>query len=453
MQKNDFSVGSMPRIIVRLSIPMFWAQLVNVLYNIVDRIYLGQLPEIGTGVLAGVGLTFPIITLISAFAVLAGEGGAPLVSIARGANEHERAERVLGNAFFLEFVFALVLTTIGFLIKQPVLAQLGAGAETMAYANEYLSIYLCGTPFVMIGLGLNPYINAQGFAKTGMIAVMIGAAMNIILDPLLIYAFGMGVKGAALATVIAQASSAVWTFRFLTGKKCIVALKRRYIRPDLKIIRRICSLGFSNFTMKVTESLVQVACNNRLGYYGGDIYISVMTVINSIRQVIMLALSGLSQGMQPVVGFNYGAKLYGRVRSGIRFFTWVCIGYATVVWTVSMVLPELLIRIFNNDAEVLKIGVPAVRIYFSMFFVMSLQMAGQHSFVALGKAKQAVFFSLLRKAIIVVPLTLLLPAAIGVDGVFWAEPISDVVGSIACFVTFYLTVWRKELVDTAPAQG
>ena len=444
-QKNDFSKGDLKRTIIRLSLPLILAQLVNVLYSVVDRIYIGQMPGIGVTVLAGVGLTFPIITMVSAFAALAGNGGAPLCSIARGERDDEKAERIMGNSFVMLLFFGVVCTIVGLWVKEPLLWALKASEETFPYANEYLSVYLLGTVFVMISLGLNPYINAQGFTRRGMVTVVIGAAANIILDPVLIYGLDMGVKGAALATVIAQGLSAAYTLQFLTGKKCILKLRFRTMKPDFGVMGRILGMGFSSFTMKLTESAVQLVCNLQLSAFGGDMYITAMTVINSVRQVIMMPMHGLSEGMQPVVGYNYGAKQYDRVKTGIKFMAMVCMGYAFLVWAIAELFPGVLIRIFNQDAELLAVGVPSMRLYFAAFFGMWMQMAGQYSFVALGKAKQATFFSLLRKAIIVVPLTLILPNFIGVNGVFWAEVVSDLVGSTACFTTFILTVWRKEL--------
>ncbi len=444
-QKNDFSKGDLKKTIIRLSLPLILAQLVNVLYSVVDRIYIGQMPGVGVTVLAGVGLTFPIITMVSAFAALAGNGGAPLCSIARGEKDEAKAERIMGNAFTMLLFFGVICTAVGLAVKEPLLWALKASEETFPYANEYLTIYLTGSVFVMISLGLNPFINSQGFTRRGMTTVVIGAAANIILDPLFIYVLDMGVKGAALATVIAQGLSAAYTLLFLTGKKCILRLRWTTMIPDLTIIRRILALGFSNFTMKLTESAVQLVCNLQLSTFGGDMYITAMTVINSVRQVIMMPMHGLSEGMQPVVGYNYGAKRYDRVKSGIKFMAMICMGYAFGVWAIAELFPGALIKIFNQDPALLEVGVPSMRLYFAAFFAMWMQMAGQYSFVSLGKARQATFFSLLRKAIIVVPLTLILPNFIGVNGVFWAEVVSDLVGSAACFTTFMLTVWRKEL--------
>ncbi len=458
-QKNDFSKGDLKKTIIRLSLPLILAQMVNVLYSVVDRMYIGNMPDIGGTVLGGMGLTFPIITMISAFAALAGNGGAPLCSIARGEKNDEKAERIMGNSFVLLIFFGVVCMALGLLFKEPLLWALKASPDNFPYANDYLTIYLYGTLFVMISLGLNPYINAQGFTKRGMVTVAIGAATNIILDPIFIYGLDMGVKGAAWATVIAQGLSAAYTIIFLTGRKCILKLRLRSMKIDFAIVKRILSVGFSSFTMKVTESAVQLVCNSQLitfgglTLFGGDMYITAMTVINSVRQVIMMPMHGLSEGMQPVVGYNYGAKRYDRVKSSIKFISCICMAYAVLVWAATQLFPAQLIRIFNDDSALLEVGVPSMRLYFAAFFAMWMQMAGQYSFVALGKAKQATFFSLLRKAVIVVPLTLILPHFMGVNGVFWAEIVSDLVGSAACFTTFMLTVWRKELSQEAEMTG
>ncbi len=450
-QKNDFSKGDLKKTIVRLSLPLILAQMVNVLYNVIDRMYIGNMPGIGSTVLGGIGLTFPIITMISAFAALAGNGGAPLCSIARGEKDDAKAERIMGNSFVLLMFFGTVSMILGFAFKEPLLWALKASPDNFPYANDYLTIYLIGTLFVMISLGMNPYINAQGFTKRGMVTVAIGAAANIILDPIFIYGLDMGVRGAAWATVISQGLSAAYTLIFLTGKKCILKLRLSTMKPDVSIMKRILSVGFSSFTMKVTESAVQLACNYQLKVFGdltmfgGDLFVTAMTVINSVRQVIMMPMQGLSEGMQPVVGYNYGAKRYDRVRSGIKFMACISMAYAAFACGIAELFPQALIRIFNRDAALLEVGVPSIRLYFAAFFAMWMQMTGQYSFVALGKAKQATFFSLLRKAVIVVPLTFILPPFVGVNGVFYAEIVSDLVGSAACFITFMLTVWRKEL--------
>lgn len=444
-QTNNFAEGSIVSNILKLALPMTLAQLINVLYNVVDRIYIGRIPENATLSLTGLGLCLPIITIVSAFANLFGMGGAPLCSIERGKGNKEEAEAIMGNSFTMLVLSGVVLTVLCLMFKEPMLWLFGASKETLPYANDYITIYLLGSVFVMIGLGMNSFINSQGFARIGMATVLIGAIANILLDPLFIFVFHMGVKGAALATVISQFLSALWIFKFLTGKKAILRLRPEALRPRGFRIKKIVFLGLSGFTMSVTNSAVQIMCNATLQTYGGDLYVGVMTVLNSVREVISMPVSGLTNGVQPVIGFNYGAGEYGRVKKAIRFMSVVCIVYTVAAWGVLYLFPEFFIRIFNQDPQLIQAGVPAVHVYFFGFFMMSLQFAGQAVFTGLGKSKNAVFFSLLRKAIIVIPLTLWLPTLwnLGITGVFLAEPISNFIGGAACFITMLCTVWRE----------
>ena len=438
---NDFSQGSMARNIVNMAVPMTVAQLINILYNVVDRMYLGRLP--GHLALTGLGLCLPIISIIMGFANLCGMGGSPLCSIHRGRGENDEAERIMGNSFTLLILFGLAITTFCLLLRRPILYLFGASDLTFPYANDYLTIYILGTIFVMIGLGMNPFINAQGFSRMGMVTVTVGAVVNIVLDPIFIFGMGMGVRGAALATVISQACSAVWVLKFLTGRRAILKLRLSALPLHAGRVRRILSLGTSGFVMSMTNSLVQVLCNATLQAWGGELYVGVMTVINSIREVISMPVQGITNGCQPVLGYNYGAGEYQRVRQGIRFTTILTMGYSLIVWLLVLIFPELLIRIFNDEPDLIAAGIPAFRIYFATFFCMSFQFIGQAVFVGLGRSKQAVFFSLLRKAFIVAPLTLLLPVlGFGVDGVFLAEPISNVIGGLACLLTMYVVVYR-----------
>ena len=432
----------MARNIIYMAVPMTVAQLINILYNIVDRMYLGRLP--GHLSLTGVGLCLPIISILMGFANLCGMGGAPLCSICRGRGENDEAEQIMGNSFSLLLLFGSALTVLCLMFRRPILYLFGASDVTFPYANDYLTIYILGTLFVMISLGMNPFINAQGFSRMGMITVAVGAVVNIVLDPIFIFLMDLGVKGAALATVISQACSAVWVLKFLTGKKAILKLRMSALRLKAERVKRILSLGTSGFVMSMTNSLAQVLCNASLEAYSGDLYVGVMTVINSIREIITMPVQGITNGCQPVLGYNYGAGQYQRVRQGIRFTTVLTVGYSVAVWAVVMLLPEPLIRIFNNEPDLISVGIPAFRIYFATFFFMSFQFIGQSVFVGLGRSKNAVFFSLLRKAFIVAPLTLILPAVgFGADGVFLAEPISNVLGGLACIITMYATVYRR----------
>ena len=443
--KNDFSKGSVAKNILNLALPMTLAQVINVLYNVVDRIYIGHLPNASTLALTGLGLTFPIITIISAFANLFGMGGSPLCSIARGKGEHQRAQRIMGNSFSMLLLSGVVMMVLCFLFKEPVLYVFGASADTFGYADDYLSIYLIGTVFVMISLGMNSFINSQGFARMGMLTVLLGAVVNIVLDPIFIFLLHMGVRGAALATVISQGLSACWVLRFLTGKKTIYRLTLADMRPSFPLVREITNLGMSGFIMAVTNGSVQIVCNATLSQYGGDLYVGIMTVINSIREILTLPVNGITNGAQPVMGFNYGAGKYTRVREGIRFTSLICILYTIVAWLLTLLFPAQFIHLFNSDPSLIEKGISSLHLYFFGFFMMSLQFAGQSTFVALGRSRQAVFFSLFRKAIIVIPLTLFLPmvGGLGVNGVFLAEPISNFVGGGACFITMMLTVWPQ----------
>lgn len=449
-QKNDFSQGSVPRLITRLALPMIGAELVNALYNIVDRMFIARIPDVGTLALTGVGLTFPFALLTSAFANLAGMGGSPLCSIARGEGDEHRAGRIMCNSFALMLALGVVMMILGFTLKRPVLRWFGASDQTLPFADEYLSVYLLGTLPTMITMGMNPFINSQGFARTGMMTVIIGAALNCALDPLFIFGLNMGIRGAALATILSQSASAAWVLLFLTGKKCILRLRLREMQPSPSILRRILGLGISTCTMNLTECLVQIVSNSTLARFGGDTYVGVMVVIHSIRQVVQMPMSGFSSGLQPVIGFNYGARRYDRVRQGIVFTTVVCFVYSALTCALIMWLPQAFIGVFSPDPALLQPALLPVRIYFCMFWALFMQMAGQRTFVALGKSKQAIFFSLLRKAFIVAPLAFVLPrvTGLGVYGVFVAEPISDLVGSTACFTALIFTVRR--MLKSAP---
>ena len=438
----DFSKADVKKNILAVAAPMLVAQVLNLLYNIVDRIYIGKIPGEGTLALAGLGLCFPVITLVSAFANLFGVGGAPLCSIARGKKDLKTAGAIVSNAYFMLLVSGLALTVLGILFHRPILYLLGASAQTYQDASDYMVIYLLGTVFVMTSLGLNPYINSQGFARTGMLTVLLGAVSNIILDPVFIYGFGLGVKGAAIATVLSQGFSAIWVLCFLTGKKSELTLQFRGFRPDWGCIGRIGALGTSSFVMSFTDSLVQVACNATLRTFGGDLYISVMTVINSVRQIAQTPVMALTDGASPVISYNYGAQNAPRVRRSIRFMTQLGFLYTMLIWALVSLFPAFFISIFNHDAELLAAAVPSLHIYFFGFVMMAFQFTGQSVFKSLNKAKKAIFFSLLRKAFIVVPLTLILPHlfGLGVNGVFLAEPISNVIGGLACYITMRRTV-------------
>lgn len=443
--KHDFTKGATAASIVRLSLPMILAQLVNVLYNIVDRMYLGRMPGDGRLALTGVGVAFPIITIINAFANLCGSGGAPLCSIERGRGDEKKAEQIMGNSLTLLVFFGILLTVAGYFLKTPLLYLFGASDETIPYANTYMDVYLAGNLFVMLGLGMNPFIESQGFAKTGMLTVVIGAFLNLILDPVFIFSLNMGVQGAAAATILSQLVSALWVLSFLSSRKAILRLRLPALRLKAGLVKQILALGLSGFTMSVTNSLVQIFCNASLQFYGGDLYVGAMTIIYSVREVVQMPMQGFTQGAQPVLGYNYGAGENGRVKEGIRFIRRVTLLYAVALWAVLILFPQIIVRLFNKEAELLEVSVISMRWHFALFFFMAFQYVGQTVFVSLGKAKQAVFFSLFRKAVLGVPLILILPHlwGLGIYGVLAAEPVTNIVGGLACYFTMMALVWRK----------
>ena len=442
INKNNFAQGSIAKHITNLAGPMIVAQLINVLYNVIDRVYIGRIPEISTLAMGGLGLCLPLISIIIAFANLFGMGGSPLCSIARGQGKNDEAEEIMGNSFSLLVIFGILLTVIVFVLKEDLLWLFGASKDTIVYANDYMTIYLFGTIFVLISLGMNSFINSQGFAKIGMCTVLIGAILNIVLDPIFIFTFELGVKGAAIATVISQFISALWTIYFLTGNKTILKLKKKNMRLKIIHVKKIVSLGMAGFMMAITNSTVTIVCNATLQKYGGDLYIAIMTIINSIREVASLPGQGISNACQPVLGYNYGAGKSDRVIQGIKFVTFSAL-LMLILWFAITFFPELFIKIFSHNPEIVKDGVNALRLYFFGFFMMAFQMVGQAVAVGLGKSRQAIFFSVFRKVIIVVPLTLILPIYIGINGVFIAEAISNFIGGGACYITMWLTIVKK----------
>ena len=453
MQRNttDFSTGSVKKRIIAQAVPLTLAQAVQLLYNIVDRIYIGHLPDVGQLALTGLGITFPLIVLIAAFTQLVGVGGTPLFSIARGKKDEKEAEAILGNAFAMLVAAAAGCFIVGYFFRKPILFAFGASEESYFFADQYLKIYIWGTAFSMISTGLNGYINAQGFPKVGMATTLIGAVVNIILDPICIFMLDMGVEGAALATVISQGISCAWVLFFLTGKKAILRIRRSTVRISLERSKRIMTLGITGFVMQGTNSLVSIVCNNQLQIFGetmmvggGDLYVGVMTVLNSVRELLSLPVGGIASGGQPVIGYNYGAGEYKRVKEGIRFITLLAGGYTLISWIVVMLIPRVMIGMFTDDLHTIDVGARMLTIYFFGFIFMSLQFAGQCTFQGLGLAKKAVFFAIFRKIVIIVPLTLLLPRmGFGVEGVFMAEPVSNIVGGLVCFTTMWLTVYKR----------
>ena len=432
--------ASIPSLYARLAIPAVVAQAVNLLYNVVDRIYIGHIPEIGSSALTGVGLFVPILILISAFAMLLGAGGAPLASIEMGKRNHERGERIMGNCFLLLLLVSVILTAVFYFASPAMLRFFGASDVTLPYAVEYARIYILGSVFVLIVLGMNPFITAQGFAGISMLTTVIGAVINLILDPIFIFALGMGVKGAALATVISQAIGAIWILAFLTGKRTVLRLKRETLRLDHKVCLPCLALGVSTFVMLSTESLLSISFTSSLSAYGGDIAVGAMTIINSVAQLATMPLQGLCQGGQPIISYNYGAGLFDRVRKAFFVQFGVCLAYATAFCLLSVTLPSLFADIFTNDATLASYASWALRIYMAGIFAFGAQIACQQSFMALGQAKVSLFLACLRKLVLLIPLIFLLPHLIGnrVLAVFLAEPISDIVAATVTSAVFFV---------------
>lgn len=445
MKQIDFEHGKVTQNILQSALPMLAAQTLALLYNIVDRIYIARIPKTGTTALGAVGISFPVITIFIAFANMCGSGGAPLFSIERGRKNPKEAERILSAAFFLITFFSVLLIAVGEIFARQILFAFGASDNTIVYAEPYLRIYLLGTFFSLATTGLNPFINAQGFATTGMTTVMIGTVANIILDPIFIFVFSMGVEGAAIATVISQAMSAWFVLRFLRGDTPEIRLRilsSSEIKEARPVMANILGLGMAAFVMQLTNSLVTIVANNMLVRLGGDLYVSIMTILNSARQILETPLYSINEGSSPIISYNYGARRPKYVKNVIRVMMTFSGIYCGLVWIIVLIRPQLVISIFSTDPTLMKDGVHAIRVYFSAFIFMLFQYTGQTVFKSLGKKTHAIFFSIFRKGILVVPLSIILPYLFGrgVDGVFMAEPISNVVGGLACFITMLMTV-------------
>ena len=427
-----------------MGIPTFVAQFINLMYNIVDRVYIGHISDCGAQALTGVGVCFPIITFISAFTSLIGMGGAPLAGIALGAGNREKAEKILGNSFSALILVSVVLTIVFQLIKKPFLYMFGASDATYLYAGPYLSIYLVGTIFVMISMGLNTYITTQGAATTAMFSIIIGAAVNMILDPIFIFALDMGVKGAAYATVISQAISAIWVLHFLTGKKATLRIKRENLGLDIHILMSICALGISPFIMGATESLISVVFNSGAQKYGGDLYVGSITILQSVMQMISVPMNGFASGVQPIISYNYGAKNMERVKKSSFTLIGITFMSSCVLTLICMTIPGKIAGLFTTDVKLIDICTSVLPIFMAGMLVFGLQSGCQNSFLSLGKAKQSLFFALLRKVILLTPLALILPGITNsVMGLYYAEPISDVISAICCVIVFMITLKRE----------
>lgn len=443
---QDMGSGNVKKLLASLAVPAVVAQVINLLYNIVDRIYIGHIPKIGASALTGVGLFMPILMLINAFAMLAGSGGAPRAAIAMGKKDNDTAEKIVGNCFSLLLGFAVVLTAVFYFSAPTLLRLFGASSVTLPYAVDYARIYILGSVFVLIVMGMNPFITTQGFAKISMLTTVIGAVINIILDPIFIFVLEMGVKGAALATVLSQAVGALWILRFLSGKKTILRLKKENMRLILNVILPCLGLGISTFVMLSTESLLSISFTSSLSRHGGDIAVGAMTIITSVSQLVTMPLQGICQGGQPIISYNYGAGNKSRVKEA--FFTQfgACILYTTLFWAALMIVPQIFAGMFTNDAALMKYTTWAIRIYMAGIFSVGFQISCQQSFMALGQAKVSLLLACLRKIILLIPLIFILPLffADKVFAVFLAEPVSDIVAAAVTTITF-LTQFNKIL--------
>lgn len=451
--KQDMGTGSVKKLMVQMAVPALVGQVVNLLYNIVDRIYIGHLPEIGGTALTGVGLFTPILMLITAFAMMAGAGGAPRAAIAMGEGDKERAEKILGNCFTVLMIFAVILTGVFYAACPTLLRWFGASDATLPYAVEYGRIYILGSVFVLTVMGMNTFITTQGFAKISMMTTVIGAVINIVLDPILMFGFNMGVKGAAIATVLSQAVSAVWILKFLTGKKTILKLKASNLKLIPSVILPCLGLGVSTFVMLTTESILSISFTSSLARYGGDVAVGAMTVLTSINQLITMPLSGVCQGGQPLISYNYGAKKYDRVKEAFfcQFFT--CVAYTTVFWLLLMIFPNFFAGIFTSDAALVDYTAWALKIFLACGFSVGFQISCQQAFMALGQAKISLVMALLRKVFLLIPLIFILPNffANKAFAVFLAEPVSDLIAAAVTTFMFF-RFFRKMLKEAKAAQ-
>ena len=448
-KKNFLGEAPIGKLMLKLAVPSIVAQVINILYNIVDRIYIGHIPEIGSLALTGVGVCFPVVTLISAFAIFAGAGGAPLAAIELGKAETdkkalERAHGILGNVVVMIIIFSIVLPILFELFLEPILWAFGASEKTLSYASDYLALYLSGTLFVQITIGLNPFISCQGFAKTAMVSVIVGAVANIILDPIFIFGFDMGVKGAALATIISQGLSALWIVAFLTSKKAVLRLVFQKIRLNISVIKKIIALGVSPFIMQATESAIFVVFNAELQKYGGDLYVGAMTIMQSVMQMCFIPISGFTNGVQPIISYNYGAQKINRVKSTIKRMLCTCFATSLFMGVLIPLFPTYIARIFTSNLELLSVIKIVLPIYFGAVWIFGIQMAAQSTFVGLGKAKTSLFIALLRKVFLLIPLALIFPKFWGVNGILLAEPIASTISAVTSGILLYFTFKKLE---------
>lgn len=446
---KESSLGSqkISSLMLRLSLPAILAQVINILYNIVDRIYIGHIQSASSLALTGLGVCSPVIMLVSAFSFFAGTGGAPLAAIELGKTEHDKdalknAESILGNAFILLVLFSIVLSATFFVFRRPILVAFGASDATLPYASDYLEIYLCGTIFVLLALGLNPFISCQGHARTAMVSTLIGAILNIALDPIFIFVLGMGVRGAAMATIISQGASAAWVLIFLSSKKSAIRLRAKIIRFKFETVKKISALGISPFIMSATESAIFVVFNSGLQKFGGDNYVGAMTIMQSLMQLGFVPVQGFTDGTSPIISYNFGAKKIERVKKTIRMMTAISFSTTIVFAVLLNAFRAQAAAVFTDNTELISLVRNLLPIYFGAFWIFGIQMSAQRTFVALGKAAVSVFIALLRKVILLIPLALVLPHYFGVMGIFWAEPVASTLSALTSGI-FLISVYRK----------
>ena len=437
-QQMELGTKSISKLLFSMAIPAITAQVINLLYNMIDRMYIGHIPEVGATALTAVGVTMPIIMVISAFAALVSMGGAPRSSIMMGKGDKDTAEKILGNCTTALVLISVTLTAVGLIFGEKMLMTFGASENTIKYALDYLNIYAFGTLFVQLALGLNAFITAQGFAKMSMLTVLVGAVLNIILDPIFIFGFNMGVKGAALATVISQGVSALLVMKFLTGNKTLLKIKKEYLKIDFKVLLPCIALGLSPFIMQSTESILAISFNTSLLKYGGDLAVGAMTILSSVMQFSMLPLVGLTQGATPIISFNYGAGNSKRVKETFLLLLKVSLVYSVGLWAIAMLSPQIFAKMFTKDVELINTSIKAMRIYMAASLLFGIQISCQQTFIALGNAKASVFLAILRKIILLIPLIYILPLFLQnkVNAVFLAEPVADIIAVTITSIMF-----------------
>ena len=448
LDNNPLATQPVVKLFFKLSIPSVLAQIVNLLYNMVDRIFIGHIKDVGDIALTGVGVCFPLIILISAFSCLCGMGGAPKAAIKMGEGKTKEANKILGNCFVVTIIFSILLTIVVQIFKEPILYTFGASENTIKYALDYINIYSLGTIFIMISLGLNAFITTQGFSKISMRNVVIGALINIALDPLFIFGFNLGVKGAAIATIIAQAISAILVISFFFGKKTILKLTFENMKLDIKIIISVMALGLSPFIMQSTESIISICFNTSLYKYGGDVAVGAMTILTSLMQFAMLPLQGFASGAQPIISYNYGAKNPDRIKQVFKVLLIICVSFSTMFWLFAMIIPNVLVSIFTIEQELIIFASKALRIYMAVICLFGIQIACQQTFVSLGNAPVSLFLAIFRKIIVLIPLIYILPAIMEnkCNAIFLAEPIADFI-AVSVTATMFYFIFKKSMKE------